>query len=85
MEPANMNVRHLEEGDYDPIIAVIDDWWGGRHMAHLLPKIFFIHFRATSFAIEEDRKVIGFLAGFVSQTYSDQAYIQTFSQTTIVI
>jgi len=70
-----MNVRHLEETDYDPIIQVIDDWWGGRPMAKLLPRIFFIHFHGTSFAIEEDNKVIGFLAGFVSQTYPEQAYI----------
>ena len=70
-----MNVRHLEETDYDPIIQVIDEWWGSRPMAKLLPRIFFIHFRGTSFAIEEDNKVIGFRAGFVSQTYPEQAYI----------
>jgi len=70
-----MNVRHLEERDYDPIIAVLDDWFGGRPLAKLLPRIFFIHFRPTSFAIEEDDKVIAFLAGFVSQTYADEAYI----------
>ena len=39
-----MNVRHLEERDYDPIIAVLDDWFGGRPLAKLLPRIFFIHF-----------------------------------------
>lgn len=70
-----MNIRHLEEADYDSMIAVIDDWWGGRQISHLLPRIFFIHFRPTSFAIEEDGRVIGFLAGFVSQTYPNQAYI----------
>jgi ribosomal protein S18 acetylase RimI-like enzyme len=75
MEPANMNIRHLEDDDYQPIIAAIDDWFGGRHVADLLPRMFFVHFRATSYAIEDDGKVIGFLAGFVSQAYSDQAYI----------
>jgi ribosomal protein S18 acetylase RimI-like enzyme len=75
MEPANMNVRPLEDDDYQPIIAAIDDWFGGRHVADLLPRMFFVHFRATSYAIEDDGKVIGFLTGFVSQTYSDQAYI----------
>jgi L-amino acid N-acyltransferase YncA len=70
-----MNIRQLQEADYEPIIAVIDDWFDGRQMSHLLPKIFFIHFGPTSFAIEEDCWVIGFLAGFVSQTYPDQAYI----------
>jgi GNAT superfamily N-acetyltransferase len=70
-----MNIRHLDEADYDPIIAVIDDWWGSRKISHLLPRIFFIHFSSTSFAIEEEGTVLGFLAGFVSQTYPDQGYI----------
>ena len=70
-----IRIRPLQERDYDPIIAVIDEWWGGRPMAHLLPRIFFVHFQPTSFALEEDGRVAGFLAGFVSQTYPDQAYI----------
>lgn len=69
-----MTIRHLEERDYDHIIGVIDQWFGGRPLATLLPRIFFIHFRQTSFAIE-DGGLIGFLVGFVSQTYTDQAYI----------
>lgn len=68
-------IRHLEERDYDPVIIVIDEWWGGRKMSHLLPRIFLIHFRPTSFAVEEGVSVIGFLAGFVSQTNPEQAYI----------
>jgi ribosomal protein S18 acetylase RimI-like enzyme len=70
-----MNIRQLQEADYETIIEAIDGWFHGRQMSHLLPRIFFIHFRPTSFAIEEDGRVIGFLAGFVSQTYPDQAYI----------
>jgi ribosomal protein S18 acetylase RimI-like enzyme len=68
-------IRHLEERDYDSIISVIDEWWGGREMSHLLPRIFFTHFRPTSFAVEQSGRVIGFLAGFVSQTDPQQAYI----------
>lgn len=70
-----MNIRHLEERDYLPIIAVIDQWWGGRPMSDMLPKLFFIHFRDTSFAVEEQGQIIAFLAGFISQTFPDQAYI----------
>ncbi len=70
-----MQIRHLEEEDYDAIISVLDEWWGGRKMAHLLPRIFFVHFRETSFAAVEQGKVIGFLAGFLSQSYPNQAYI----------
>jgi GNAT superfamily N-acetyltransferase len=70
-----MKIRHLESADYDPVIAVLDDWWGGRPMAGKLPRLFFIHFRPTSFVAEEDGALRGFLAGFVSQTNPAQAYI----------
>jgi hypothetical protein len=42
-------LRYLEEADYQPIIEVVDDWWGGRPVAVLLQKLFFVHFRPTSF------------------------------------
>jgi ribosomal protein S18 acetylase RimI-like enzyme len=70
-----MNVRNIEETDYHQLVPIVDAWWGGRHVSHLLLRLFFVHFRGTSFAIEEGGKVIGFLIGFVSQTFSDQAYI----------
>lgn len=41
----------------------------------MLPKLFFIHFHQTSFVAEHDGTVVGFLAGFVSQTFPDEAYI----------
>ena len=40
--------------DYARVIAVIDEWWGGRAMAAMLPKLFFVHFRDTSFVAEDD-------------------------------
>lgn len=70
-----MNLRHVLESDYFPVISVIDDWWGGRHMADMLPKLFFQHFRETSFVAEHSGQIIGFLIGFVSQTYPTEAYI----------
>lgn len=68
-------IRHLEPSDYAPIIAVVDDWWGGRRMRDMLPKLFFVHFRPTSFAAEVDGALAGFLCGFVSQTDPDIAYV----------
>lgn len=68
-------LRHLEPSDYAPIIAVVDDWWGGRKMAEGLPKLFFVHFRQTNFAAVEGDAIVGFLAGFRSQTFPEQAYI----------
>jgi len=69
------SIRHAEPGDYPEVIAVVDDWWGGRAMAAMLPKLFFVHFRDTSFVAEEDGRIVGFLCGFRSQTHEDEAYI----------
>ena len=49
-----MVVRHAEPADYGRVIAIVDDWWGGRPMAAMLPKLFFVHFRDTSFVAEEE-------------------------------
>ena len=68
-------VRHAEPRDYAAVIAVVDDWWGGRSMAAMLPKLFFVHFRDTSFVAEDDGRLVGFLCGFRSQTHDDEAYI----------
>lgn len=68
-------LRHAAPSDYSPIIAVVDDWWGGRRMADMLPKLFFVHFRQTSFVAERDGLIVGFVVGFVSQTFPDEAYV----------
>ena len=68
-------IRHADPADYGPIIAVVNAWWGGRPMADMLPRLFFVHFRPTSFVAEAGGRVVGFLAGFRSQTHSAQAYI----------
>jgi len=44
-------------------------------MAAMLPKLFFVHFRPTSFVAEDDGALCGFVVGFVSQTAPSQAYI----------
>jgi ribosomal protein S18 acetylase RimI-like enzyme len=69
------HIRHAEPGDYGFVIRVIDDWWGGRAMAAMLPKLFFVHFRDTSFVAEDEGRLVGFLCGFRSQTFDDEAYI----------
>ena len=70
-----MLIRHAEPSDYGRVIGVIDEWWGGRQMAAMLPKLFFVHFRDTSFVAEDDGKLAGFLCGFRSQTFADEAYV----------
>ena len=69
------SVRHAEAADYGRVISVIDQWWGGRQMAAMLPKLFFVHFRDTSFVAEDEGALAGFLCGFRSQTFEDEAYV----------
>ncbi len=68
-------VRHAEPADYGRVIERIDEWWGGRQMAAMLPRLFFVHFRDTSFVAEEGGELTGFLCGFRSQTFDDEAYV----------
>jgi ribosomal protein S18 acetylase RimI-like enzyme len=70
-----VEIRHAEPSDHARVAAVIDGWWGRRHMQDMLPRLFFTHFRDTSFVAEEDGELAGFLCGFLSQTYPDQAYV----------
>jgi ribosomal protein S18 acetylase RimI-like enzyme len=72
---SELSIRHAEPSDYQPIIEVVDDWWGGRQMADMLPKLFFVHFRPTSFVAEHNNQIVGFVIGFVSQTFPEEAYI----------
>ena len=70
-----LTIRNAEPSDYDRVSPIVDDWWGGRQMRALLPRLFFEHFRETSFVAEEDGELVGFLNGFLSQTFPDEAYI----------
>jgi len=44
-------------------------------MAAMLPKLFFVHFRDTSFVLEDGGAIVGFLCGFRSQTHEEEAYV----------
>ena len=68
-------IRQIEESDYEGIISVLDEWWGGRRMRAMLPKLFFKHFQETSFLAEVGAAKVGFLIGFFSATYGSEAYI----------
>jgi ribosomal protein S18 acetylase RimI-like enzyme len=75
MTAGGLAVRHAEPTDHARVAAVIDAWWGGRQMAAMLPRLFFVYFRPTSFVLERDGELAGFLCGFVSQTDPDEAYV----------
>jgi predicted GNAT superfamily acetyltransferase len=68
-------VREAEPEDHARVAAVLDEWWGGRHMVDMLPRLFFTHFRDTSFVAERDGELAGFLVGFLSQSEPGAAYV----------
>lgn len=73
-----IRLRSLEDADYPYVISVINDWWGGRPMADLLPRLFFQCFHDTCFAAVregDELGLAGFLVGFVSQSDPQEAYI----------
>ncbi|QQK77699.1 GNAT family N-acetyltransferase [Salicibibacter cibarius] len=70
-----MEIRTVNSSDYYVLSPLINDWWGGRQMSDMLPKLFFDHFNDTSFIAEEHGEIKGFLIGFLSQSQSDEAYI----------
>ncbi len=70
-----MEIRNICPSDYKNIIQVLDEWWGGRRMADMLPKLFFVHFCETSFIAEINQITVGFVIAFLSQTCPDEAYI----------
>jgi len=70
-----VTIRHADPGDHARVSLHVDEWWGGRPMRAMLPRLFFEHFRDTSFVAEEDGEVVGFLCGFLSQSYPEQAYV----------
>ncbi|QDP42247.1 GNAT family N-acetyltransferase [Radiobacillus deserti] len=70
-----MEIRNVISSDYNVISPLINEWWGGRQMSDMLPKLFFVHFNNTSFIAEIDGEIVGFLIGFLSQSDTDVAYI----------
>lgn len=68
--------RRPVDADHPRIIGLIDEWWGGRKIHQLLPRLWFQHFTGTSWLAEDrDGRPIGFLIGFMSQDHPDEAFV----------
>ena len=71
-----MEIRHAEPADYGRVIGRVNAWWGGRDMAPMLPRLFFVHFEGTSYVVDDgEGQLAAFLIGFLSQTDPKEAYI----------
>src|SRR3989339_306196 len=73
--PRGLKIRNSKSSDHQRIISVLKDWWGGRDLTWMLPKLFLVHFSNTSFVIENDKELIAFLIGFLSPSRTNEGYI----------
>lgn len=74
-EVPGIRFRRPTEADYATIVRVINDWWGGRNLDTLLPRLWLQHFTGTSWLAEtDDGRLAGFLVGFLSPDHPDVAY-----------
>ena len=73
--PDGVTFRRPTEDDYVRIVRVVDDWWDGRSMHVLLPRLWLQHFNGTSWLAEDaEGRLAGFLIGFISPDRPDVAY-----------
>ena len=70
-----LEFRLIRGEDFYRISPLLNEWWGGRQMTDMLPKLFFDHFNNTSFIVELNEEIVGFLIGFNSQSNINEAYI----------
>ncbi len=75
-ELPEVRLRRPVEADHPRVVAVVDDWWGGRRVHQLLPRLWFQHFSGTSWIAETgDGRLAGFLVGFVSPDEPRTGYV----------
>lgn len=68
------NIRPAKPTDHGPIMEVMLAWWGGRDLRHGLPRLFLEHFVNTSFVMEYEGRMVGFLIAFLSPARPDEGY-----------
>jgi GNAT superfamily N-acetyltransferase len=75
-EPPAVRFRRPTEADHAPIVRLVDEWWGGRRISALLPRLWFQHFTNSSWIAEdEDGRLLGFLVGFISPDDPEVGYV----------
>lgn len=71
----SLRYRRPTEDDYLRVVGVVDDWWDGRSLHLLLPRLWFQHFTGTSWLAEDESgRLAGFVVGFVSPDDPAVAY-----------
>ena len=68
-------IRRAVPGDHPRVIAVLPEWWGGRDLRAMVPRLFLEHFADTSLVAETEGGLAGFLIGFLSASQPDTGYV----------
>jgi N-acetylglutamate synthase-like GNAT family acetyltransferase len=68
VRPARGPVRFRRpvEDDHPTLVEVVDEWWGGRRMRSLLPRLWVRDFASSGWIAEDETRVVGFLVGYRS-------------------
>lgn len=75
-DPQGVVIRRATVDDHAPVVAVVNEWWGGRQIQGLVQPLFLEHFSATSLVAETSSgELVGFLIGFVSADDAREAYV----------
>jgi ribosomal protein S18 acetylase RimI-like enzyme len=75
-EAAVAAFRHASEGDHRAISAVIEHWFGGRHVAAFAGRSWFRHVGSTSWlALGEGARPLGILLGYQSHDHPAEGVI----------
>lgn len=77
--PADMTdlrFRRPTDADHPRLAGVMDEWWGGRRMRTLLPRLWLQHFSGTSWIAEgADGRLRGFAVAFIGQDDPTIGYV----------
>jgi len=72
----NFKIRNAEVSDYIPVLDAMLAWWDGRDLRDKVYRGLFLHFKQTSFIIEDEKgSLVAFLLGYLSQTFQNEGYI----------
>jgi GNAT superfamily N-acetyltransferase len=73
---AEVRFRRPIDADHPVLVGHMNEWWAGRRMQQLFPRLWLQHFAGTSWLAEDENgRPLGFLVGFVSPDHPDEAYV----------
>jgi ribosomal protein S18 acetylase RimI-like enzyme len=73
---AGLTLRHPTEADQPRVVRVVDDWFDGRRVRHLVVRAWFRHAASTSWLAEDATgHPIGIAIGYRSQDHPDEALL----------